>query len=112
MALNKLKLLEQELNRLPASLPSPPIQQSSYQWHPDSGFLNDEGIVAATNQMLERVMDMKASGLTIRERGKGVLGVIEVLSLGEDVVDIGSSVVRNLLSSKLVIVRIELDLCR
>ncbi|KAG9022654.1 hypothetical protein FS837_006243 [Tulasnella sp. UAMH 9824] len=80
MALDKLKLLEKQLNRLPTSLPSPPIQQSSYQWHLDSDFLNDEGIVAATNQMLERVMSMRASGLTLREQGKGILGVVEVLN--------------------------------
>ncbi|KAG8945457.1 hypothetical protein FRC00_010100, partial [Tulasnella sp. 408] len=81
MALNKLKLLEKQLNRLPASLPSPSLEQSSYQWHLDDDFLNDEGIVAATNQTLERVMGMRVNGLTIRERGKGILGVIEVLNM-------------------------------
>ncbi|KAG9041166.1 hypothetical protein FS837_012651 [Tulasnella sp. UAMH 9824] len=80
MALDKPKLLKKQLNRLPASLPSPPIQQSSYQWHLDSDFLNNEGIVAATNQMLERVMGMRASRLTLHERGKGILGVVEVLN--------------------------------
>lgn len=80
MAFDKLNLLKTQLQRLPASLPNPPAQQSSYQWQLDQDFLSDEGIVAATNQMLERVMGMRASGITIRERGQGISGVVEVLS--------------------------------
>ncbi|KAG9042386.1 hypothetical protein FS837_010940 [Tulasnella sp. UAMH 9824] len=79
MAFDKLNSLKAQLERLPASLPNPPAQQSSYQWQLDQDFLSDEGIVAATNQMLERVMGMRANGITIRERGQGISGVVEVL---------------------------------
>lgn len=72
MVLDKLKLLEKQLNRLPTSPLSPSLQQSSYQWHLDDDFLNDKGIVATTDQMLERVMGMRVNELTIREQGKGI----------------------------------------
>ncbi|KIO32093.1 hypothetical protein M407DRAFT_67168 [Tulasnella calospora MUT 4182] len=80
MAFDKLNLLKAQRERLPASLPNPPAQQSSYQWQIDQDFLSDEGIVAATNQMLERVIGMRAGGITIRERGRGISGVVEVLN--------------------------------
>ncbi|KAG8937698.1 hypothetical protein FRC00_002164 [Tulasnella sp. 408] len=80
MAFDKLNLLKAQLERLPASLPNPPTQQSLYQWQLDQDFLSDEGIVAAMNQMLERVMGMRANGITIHEHGQGISSVVEVLS--------------------------------
>ncbi|KAG9040798.1 hypothetical protein FS837_000177 [Tulasnella sp. UAMH 9824] len=86
MVFNKLNSLKAQLERLPASLPNPPAQQSSYQWQLDQDFLSDEGIVAATNQMLEQVMGMRANGITIRERGQSISGVVEVLCLALQVI--------------------------
>lgn len=79
VAFDKLDLLNAQLERLPASLPNPPAQQSCYQWHLNQDFLSNEGIVTGTNEMLEQAMGMRTSRLTICKQGEGISSVVEVL---------------------------------
>lgn len=78
MTSDALTRLETLLKTLPSSLPLLELEKSSYQWQLDEEFLQDEGVVPATNQMLERVVGMRASGIKIRERGMGIQGVVKV----------------------------------
>ncbi|KAG8688434.1 hypothetical protein FRC11_005450 [Ceratobasidium sp. 423] len=62
------------------SLPEPKV--SSYSFHLDTEDVEDIGHEGAINRMLENTLGLRVNGLTLRERGSGIIGVVKVLEEG------------------------------
>ncbi|CAE6512041.1 unnamed protein product [Rhizoctonia solani] len=76
----RLLLLWQLLEGLPSTLPEPKV--SSYSFHLDAEDVEDIGHEGAINRMLENTLGLRVNGLTLRERGAGIAGVVKVLEEG------------------------------
>ena len=75
-----LLLLQQLLESLPPSLPEPSV--SSYSFHLNAKDVEDLGYEGALNWMLENTLGLRVHGLKLRERGSGIVGVVQVLEEG------------------------------